>query len=136
MLAVEVGLLVPGFGEAIAEQQVGVEREAKAEKGVLQEVSVVEAEIGAVSRGTFVVVGKADCIQHQDLAPLDQTPPVGVVGASEVHGKDTSGEREPVLPEDVQRLATATVHRVAVEWFAGEEIAGDNNDRLRKGPQA
>lgn len=55
-----------------------------------------------------------------------------VVGAPEVHGKDTSGEQEPVLLQGVQRLVTETVHKAVVERFAGEETAaGDDSDRLR-----
>ena len=53
-----------------------------------------------------------------------------------VHGKDTSEEQEPVLLEGVRRLVTATVHKAAVGWFAGEEIAGDKSDRLRNGTLA
>lgn len=125
--------MVAGPGEAVGERQVGVEREARAEQGVLQEVSVVEAEIEEVSLGRFAVaVGKAGGIQRQDPPTLDQMPQVEVVGASEAHGKDTSGEQEPVLPQGVQRLVTETVHKAVVERFAGEETAaGDGSDRLR-----
>lgn len=65
LLAVEVGPVVAEPGEAVGEQQVGVEHEAKAEQGVLQEVSVVEAEIEAVSLGRFAVANPSRSTRSQ-----------------------------------------------------------------------
>ena len=52
-------MVVAGPGEAIEERQVEVEHEVKAEQGVLQGVSVVEAEIEVVSLGRFVAANSS-----------------------------------------------------------------------------